>query len=78
MTRSSLHGHQALAIIDKLGEWLDVAPFRRIVIERDEKGWHATLETRRSSGVKSQPTKGATMTDALAQAATIAAVEVER
>lgn len=61
---------QAQAILTSLGKWLEAAPGRRFTVERGPEGWRATVDSRASAG-------GATMQDAMAQAATVASVEVE-
>jgi hypothetical protein len=61
---------QAQAIITSLGRWLAAAPGRRFTVEHGPDGWRATLDSTASAS-------GATIQQVMAQAATIASVEVE-
>jgi hypothetical protein len=71
--QQTLEGEQARDILRKLAHWCELAPFRRIVVEIIDGKWRATLSTCSSAA----SANGATMSDALAQIATVAAVEVE-
>jgi len=77
MTTKSVHqaidAEQARAILENLQLWIAVAPFRRVSIQLEAGGkWRAFLET----GRRKQSAGGLTMSDALAQIATVAGVEV--
>jgi hypothetical protein len=69
-----IDAEQARAILENLQRWIEVAPFRRVVIELAGDGkWRASLVT----CVEESSAGGVSMRDALAQIATVAAVEVE-
>lgn len=71
--QQTLDAEQARVILLNLARWLEVAPFRSVVVELVDGRWRATLAT----CMRAESANGATMNDALAQIATVAGVEVE-
>lgn len=61
---------QAEAILNTLETWCAAKPGRRIIIGRTELGWKAALDTH-------LPASGESLSDALAQIATVAALEAQ-
>jgi hypothetical protein len=60
--------HQAALCVAALATWLRAEPGRSAVLSHGPEGWRATLRETRT-------TAGTSLQDALAQAATVAAVE---
>jgi hypothetical protein len=71
--QQTFDAEQARVILLNLARWLEVAPFRSIVVELVDGKWRATLAT----CTRAECAHGTSMNDALAQIATVAGVEVE-